>query len=67
MIIFHIIIFVFFSRIFSLKNQTENDEAGSRKAATVAGLERRMFVPVGRIKGGFVLVFGQNLFCSSGG
>ena len=49
--------FLFFWRVFfSLKNQTDNDEAGSRIAVTVVGLEHRMFV--GRIKRGFVLVFG---------
>ena len=38
------------ARIFSLKNQTDNDEAGSRNAVTVVELERMMFV--GRIKSG---------------
>ena len=65
-----------FRRIFSLKNQTENDKAGSRNAVTVVELERRMFV--GRIKSGlqwfsdkicFVLVVAEKghgkTFCSS--
>ena len=34
----------FFARIFSVKKQTDNDEAGSCNAVTVVGLERRMCV-----------------------
>ena len=36
--------FRFFSHIFSVKNQTDNDEGGSRSAVTVVGLQHRMFV-----------------------
>ena len=56
---------VFFVRIFSLKNQTENDKAVSRNAVTVVGLERQVLV--GRIKSGFALFFGQNMFRFGGG
>ena len=57
MIIFEIIIIpFFFERIFSVKNQTENDKAVSCNAITVVGLERQVLV--GRIKSGFALFFG---------
>ena len=54
----------FFCAYFSLQNEREKAVAGNRSAVRVVGLSPRV---LGRIKSGFTLFAGQNMFWFSGG